>query len=242
MGNTHGTPGPTDANEVKSEGTGTNPQQKTPDDKIENLTKRLKDTQTAFHERSVKVSSLEAENEELKAQLRSALVRQFELSQVQQDELEVLKITDPDQWRVKANKYEEAAKTAVEEKFNQTIKAISESAQTKASQKPESSTKDFRDTLLKLSAKYSDIEQVVTDQAVSYELSKKELKVLQEKQLIGEMTSEDVAEYLYKRIKGGAAAVGPNVEGLDNKLGNMSGSANPKGNPEPTKTWETQVF
>jgi hypothetical protein len=93
-----------------------------------------------------------------------------------------------------------------------------------------------------LSSKYPDIEQVVTDQAVSYELSKKELKVLQEKQLIGEMTSEDVAEYLYKRIKGGAGAVGPNVEGLDNKLGNMSGSANPKGNPEPTKTWETQVF
>ena len=121
MANTHGTPGPTDANEVKSEGTGTNPQQKNPDDKIENLTKRLKDTQTAFHERSVRASSLEAENEELKAQLRSALSSQFELSQIQKDELEVLKVTDPDQWRVKANKYEEAAKTAVEEKFYQRV-------------------------------------------------------------------------------------------------------------------------
>ena len=242
MANPHGTPGPTDASGVQSEGTGANPQQKTPDDKIENLTKRLKDTQAAFHERSVKASSLEVENEELKSQLRSSLASKFELSQAQKDELEVLKLTDPEQWRVKANKYEEAAKTAVDEKFNQTIKAISESAQTKASQEPESSTKDFRDTLLRLSAKYPDIEQTVTDLAVSYELSKKELKVLQEKQLIGEMTPEDVAEYLYKRIKGGVSATGPNIEGLDNKLGSMSGSANPKGNPEPTKTWENQVF
>jgi len=77
------------------------------------LEKRRRDTQAGFTKTSQKVKALEIEKNALAEKLSELASQSFKLSEDQREELEDLKIANPDAWREKLNQYETQAQDAM---------------------------------------------------------------------------------------------------------------------------------
>lgn len=75
--------------------------------------KRLRDTQGAYTKSRQDLKALETANKELESLISSNV--SLNLTQEQIDELEDMKLRDPDAWRAKLNEHEQAAKASLDE-------------------------------------------------------------------------------------------------------------------------------
>lgn len=84
---------------------------------------RRRDTQSEFTKIAQTKKALEAENSVLKSKVSNYI--KVDLSKEQKEELEDLKFSDPDAWRVKMNQYENEARNKATDEINQEVTQIS---------------------------------------------------------------------------------------------------------------------
>lgn len=78
--------------------------------------KRRRDTQAAYTKQQQETKKLKAQNEQMAQEWEKLAVK--DLPQAQQDELENLKLSDPDKWRERLNQLEQEAKARFQEKVS----------------------------------------------------------------------------------------------------------------------------
>ena len=93
--------------------------------------KRTRDAQSALGKKQLEAARLAAEKAELEKIAREVMPADFKLSEEEIREIEQLKTTDPEAYRIRVNKIEEAAKEAQEKR----LKEIAEKAKQEAENK-----------------------------------------------------------------------------------------------------------
>ena len=94
------------------------------------LEKRRRDTQSGYTTAKQDVKALEVERDALAEKLSELASKSFKLSEDQREELEDLKVVDPEAWRQKLNTYEEAARQSTTEMLAETKVASSQASET----------------------------------------------------------------------------------------------------------------
>ena len=161
------------------------------------LEKRRRDTQAAFSKKSAEASQLEAENRALTNEWQKDGVK---LTTTQQEELDELKYSDPDKWRLKLNEYESEAQKKFQERSNEVS----------ASAKTETETERRNKLLQEYNAANPDFQ--ITDDVVDNELPPKYLKQL----TAGDITFEDYLDKAKEFLSTGKVIKGASDELEDN--------------------------
>lgn len=193
-----------------------------------NAEKRRRDTQAAYTRTAQEKARLEAENKHLAEGWQKDF--SSSLTTEQQAELEELKVTDPEAWRLKLNELEETRRN----KFNETRKTIQQKAV------GESEVEYRQRALQEFSEAHPDLK--LTDDVIQNDIPPRITKQLE----AGEITFGDflakVAEYMTK-----GRVVKPTEEkpngGID--LGTAPGGSLPDGNAikEASKTqYQDEIY
>jgi len=179
--------------------------------------KRRRDTQAAYTKAQQEKLALQKEKEALENLIAQELEKSLDLSPEQQEELEELKLIDPDEWRRKLNELEKEQKTMKKSK----IKELQDQARQEALQEAEVLRR--QQILEEWQAKHPDVE--ITDEVIANEVPPKYIKDLEE----GKISFEDFLDKVYNFLT--ANKVIPQ-EKAPNKpdLSKVSGGATPSEN------------
>jgi len=169
-----------------------------------------RETQASFTERSQRLKEVEAEKTFLHEQLQKGL----NLSLAQNEELEELKMNDPDTWRRKVDELEKSKKSEFDNIISEGLSQVrSEASKNHVQSTREEILKNFSET-------NSDIN--LLDGQVLDQLPPRMINQLVD----GEISEEDFRKRAQSLLVGGATFKQP-PEGSKDKLGNTRGSQRP---------------
>jgi len=173
---------------------------------------RYRDTQAAYTKAQQGLKAQEATNSALTEKLSGLASKSFSITQEQREELEDLKVTNPDAWRTKLNEYDQLANAQMQ----QTLSEVSEKAK--------AVSEDERRRLL-LNEFNQQHGMIITDDVLTNDVPPRFTKALENGEVTFEEFLSNVQTYLEKdKVVGGGAKV-------DNEkpdLGKAGGSTKPQ--------------
>jgi hypothetical protein len=179
-------------------------------------TKSYRDNQSGYTKSQQSLKESEAEVEALREKLATHTSKSLELTRADRQELDNLKNTDPDAWRVKLNNLEQDSKKAIQDELTE----ATEEARTKASGEFE------------LARRYTYLDEfnigrdvIITPELLDTEIPPRITKRLADGEVTFEEFIDDVDEYL---SKGKKVSQPGNTETTDLNKANGSSTA-PKG-------------
>ena len=177
--------------------------------------KRRRDTQAEYTKTRQEYKATLAEKEKLEELIANEVVNKLDIDDDKREELETLKLVDPDAWRQEINRLEEEQKTLSKKK----IKELTEEAKQAVLQEEmlaqrERELEEFYKT-------HPDLE--ITDELIENEIPPKYVKDLEN----GNISFTEFLEKVYNFVKGPKAVKNeaPQKEGVD--LSQVPGGASP---------------
>lgn len=173
--------------------------------------KRRKDTQAAFTKGQQEIKALKAQLE----QLQKMVAPPLELSDDERQDLEDLKLIDPDAWRVKMNKLEAQATEKVKEKLSEAEKAAMDALEVERRY----------EVMQSFNEQHPDL--VINDDVIANDVPPRFLKQLEK----GEIEFEEFLDKVYTFLTKGKTV--KNEETLDQpNLGKTGGGSTPQRNSQ----------
>ena len=151
--------------------------------------KRRRDTQAAYTKAQQEAISLKKEKETLEQLIAKELEKSLDLSPEQKEELEELKLVDPDEWRKKLNEIEKEQKTLKKNKIKELTKKAKEEAD------KEFELKRRQEILEEFNKTHPDVR--LDDEVIANEIPPKYVKELEQ----GKISFEEFLEKAYNFLK-----------------------------------------
>lgn len=193
-------------------------------------TKSYRDNQSGFTKSRQEVKELEAEREILRDRLADVTSGHLELTKEQKVELEGLKNTDPDAWRIRLNDIESESKKAIQEELDSTTEEVRSKA---------SGEHELERRYKYLEGFNEGREVEITPELLDNEIPPRITKKLAEGEYSFEEYLDAVSEYLDKGKV--VSKVTPTITTDLNKV-NGSGEANVAGEDEQTVDYSMQTL
>jgi len=159
--------------------------------------KRRRDTQAAYTKAQQEKIALQKEKEALENLIAQELEKSLDLSPEQKEELEELKLVDPEEWRRKLNELEAEQKTLKKQKIEELKKEASEKAQEEYELERRMQVfEEFQKT-------HPDVE--ITDEVIENEVPPKYVKELEQ----GKVSFEEFLQKVYDFLTAGKVVEQP---------------------------------
>ena len=179
--------------------------------------KRRRDTQAAYTKAQQEKIALQKEKEALEELVAQELEKSLDLTPEQQEELDELKLIDPDEWRARLNALEQEQKTMKKSK----IKELQDKAREEAITEAEIERR--RQVLEEWQVKHPDVE--LDDEIIANEVPPKYMKDLEE----GKVSFEDFLDRVYDFLTANKIVPQDKAPNTPN-LSKVSGGATPSDN------------
>lgn len=192
---------------------------------------RRRDTQAEFTKAKQIQSALEAEKTELLKKISSGI--EIKLTNEQESELEDLKFSDPDKWRIKLNAYETEARSKQAVEVNELLKEVS------AKNIKEVELENRKQILREFQQTNKDF--VINDDIIENDIPPRITKKLQNNEITFEVFLNEVYEYMKK-----GKVVSSTSKTLDQpNLSKAGGSDSPSEHSvglESKRKYETEIY
>jgi hypothetical protein len=176
--------------------------------------KRRRDTQAAYTKAQQEKIALQKEKEALENLVAQELEKSLDLSPEQKEELEELKLVDPEEWRRKLNELETEQKTLKKQKIEELKKEASEQAQEEYELERRMQVfEEFQKT-------HNDVE--ITDEVIENEVPPKYVKDLE----AGKINFEEFLQKVYDFLTAGKVVEQPKAPAKPD-LSKIPGGATP---------------
>ena len=193
--------------------------------------KRRRDTQAAYTKAQQEAIAAKKEKEALENLIAEELEKSLDLSPEQREELEELKLVDPDEWRQKLNELEKQQKTLKRQK----IKELTEKAKQEATTEFELQRR--KEILDEFQRTHPDVE--ITDEVIANEVPPKYTRELEQ----GKISFEEFLEKVYGFLKSGKTVVQQKASKKPDLSKTPGGSTPGEAAPEDVfEMWQKETF